>query len=453
MTKHVNTREIILGILIEIQQNSGQYSHVIIREVLEKYQYLEQQDRAFIKRVSEGTIENRIRLDDILNRFSKTKTEKMKPVILCLLRMSVYQLFYMDSVPASAVCNEAVKLAEKRGFYHLKGFVNGVLRSIDRNREEAVRLPDASKEPIRYLSVCYSMPEWIVVKWNNEYGFETTEKMLQSFLKQRGTSIRCNLSRITAVELKNRLLEEQVTVSELPYPEGAFVISGYDYLGSLKTFREGLFQVQDVSSMLVGTIADVHKGAYVIDVCAAPGGKAMCIADLLRETGHVEARDLTEMKTELIQSNIDRCQLHNIEAVVQDALQFDERSVETADLLLADLPCSGLGVLGRKSDIKYHMSEQQQSELAALQREILKTVHTYVKPGGTLIYSTCTVNREENVDNLKWFVNNYSYHTEALDAYLPQELRQETTQQGYLQLLPGVHGTDGFFMARLVRDH
>ena len=450
MTKRVNTRELILGILLEIKQDSNQYSHIVIRDVLEKYQYLEQQDRAFIKRVSEGTIENSIWLDYVIDQFSKTKTRKMKPVILSILRMSVYQMFYMDAVPSSAICNEAVKLAERKNFHNLKGFVNGVLRNIDRSRDQ-ITLPDSKKMPIQYLSVRYSMPEWIVVRWNEAYGFDITEKMLQSFLDGHRTTIRCNLSRVSPEELLQRLQDEHVTVEKLPYPKGSFVISDYDYLGKLKSFQEGLFQVQDVSSMLAGEIAGVKQGDYIIDVCAAPGGKALNIADRLLGTGHVEARDLTDAKVELIQSNIAQCKLHNIEAVRQDALVYDQASDEKADILIADLPCSGLGVIGRKGDIKYHMSEQQQHELASLQREILKTVQTYVKPGGTLIYSTCTINPEENVDNLMWFADHYSYQLDSIDEYLPEELRSETTKQGYLQLLPGVHETDGFFMARLVR--
>ncbi len=451
MTKSINTRELILGILLETGREPNRYSHVILREVLEKYQYLDQQERAFIKRVTEGTIENQILLDYMIDQFSKTKTTKMKPVILCILRMSVYQLFYMDSVPSSAVCNEAVKLAERKHFHQLKGFVNGVLRNIDRNREQ-ITYPDAKRSPIQYLSVRYSVPEWIVLGWNQEYGFQTTEKMLQSFLENRPTTIRCIHSRISPEELEQQFSEEHVTAIRLQYPDGAYSISGYDYLGRLSTFQRGLFQVQDVSSMLIGEIAGIRQGDYVIDVCAAPGGKAVCIADKLKGSGHVEARDLTESKTELIEGNKQRCKLHNIEAVVKDASVYDEGSVEKADVLIADLPCSGLGVIGRKNDIKYHMSIQQQHELAALQRSILTAIHTYVKPGGTLIYSTCTVNREENVDNLMWFVNNYSYHLDSLDTYLPNELHNHTTRQGYLQLLPGQFDTDGFFMARLIRE-
>lgn len=451
MTKGINTRELILGILLEIQQNDRQYGHILLRDVLEKYQYLDQQERAFMKRVTEGTIENRILLDYIIDLFSKTKTVKMKPVILCILRMSVYQLFFMDSVPASAVCNEAVKLAEKKKFHNLKGFVNGVLRNIERNKTQ-IQYPDVKKQPRQYLSVTCSMPEWIVDKWITEYGFDRTEKMLRSFLQSSRTTIRCNQSRVSPAELEQQLEQEHVKVTKLPYPEGAYEISEYDYLGSLQSFRQGLFQVQDVSSMLIGEIADVKLGNHVIDVCAAPGGKAICIADQLQGTGHVEARDLSESKTQLIKDNIKRCQFNHIETVIQDALVYDESSKGKADILIADLPCSGLGVIGRKSDIKYHISAQQSSALAALQRDILNIVQDYVKPGGTLIYSTCTVNQEENVDNLMWFVNHYSYQLDSIDPYLSEELHSHTTKQGYLQLLPGEHDTDGFFMARLIRN-
>lgn len=446
----VNIRELILGILLEITVHD-EHSHVVIRNVLEKYQYLDKKERAFIQRVCEGTLENLIRIDYILDEFSKVKAHKMKPVIRCIMRMSVYQLFYMDSVPASAVCNEAVKLAEKKGFHNLKGFVNGVLRNISRSKDE-VKEPSKEDDSFQYLSVRYSMPMWIVEKWCAEYDMQTVEMMCAALLSEQPTTIRCNLSRIAAKELHNKLVQEGVTVKKAPYLDYAFEISDYDHINAIKAFSDGLFQVQDISSMLIGEIAAPKPGDHIIDVCAAPGGKSLHLADILKNTGSVEARDLTEAKIELIQSNIDRCRFGNIKAVQADALVFDRESVEQADILLADLPCSGLGVLARKSDIKYRTSKEQQKELATLQQRILDVVHTYVKIGGILIYSTCTINQEENENNLQWFVKNYPYRTESLDAYLPEALRCETTAQGFLQLLPGVHQTDGFFMARLVRE-
>jgi len=447
--KGINTRELILGILLETEV-AGSYSHVVIRNVLEKYQYLEQKDRAFIKRVSEGTIEYKIRLDYIINQFSNVKTAKMKPVILNLLRMSVYQFLYMDHVPASAICNEAVKLAEKKGFYNLKGFVNGVLRNISRNIEN-IKYPSAEKEPMDYLSVSYSMPMWIVKNWCERYGFEKTEQMLLASLSHVGTTIRCNESKISKEQLEERLKKEGVSVEKAKYLEYAFLIMDYDYLGALKCFREGLFQVQDISSMLVGEIAAVKKGMTIIDVCAAPGGKSLHLADKLCGTGIVEARDLTEAKVELIRSNVKQAGFQNVKVITKDATIFDEESVNKADILIADLPCSGLGVLSRKGDIKYHMTEAGQTDLVKLQRKILHTIHTYVKPGGILIYSTCTINEAENEENLNWFLSHYPYQTESLNPYLPKELINEETESGYLQLLPGIHDTDGFFMARLKR--
>ena len=384
MTKAVNERELVLGILLEITKN-GEHEHIILRNTLSKYQYLEKRERAFITRVVEGTLEHMIEIDYIINQFSKVKVNKMKPVIRTIIRSAVYQILYMDSVPNSAVCNEAVKLAAKRGFVNLKGFVNGVLRNIDRNVSN-IQYP-GRENMLEYMSIKYSMPMWILEKWQKSYDLETMEKMLQGFLEEKGTTIRCNLHRISKEELIQKLREEQVTVKEHPYLDYALEISGYDYLGDLESFEDGDFQVQDLSSMLVAEVAEPKEGDSVIDVCAAPGGKSLHIADKLRGTGHVEARDLTDYKVELIWDNIERAQVENMEAVKQDALVFDEASEEKAEIVIADLPCSGLGVIGKKADIKYNMTEPLQEELEKLQREILSVVHRYVKPGGTLVYS------------------------------------------------------------------
>ena len=287
MTKPVNTREIILGILWEITEEE-RYSHVVIRETLEKYQYLEKRDRAFISRVTEGTMENLIELDYILEQFSTVKVKDMKPFIRNLLRMSVYQLKYMDSVPDSAVCNEAVKLAQKKGFYTLKNFVNGVLRNVARKLDQVV-YPDKKKTPRKYLSVTYSMPEWILKKWLAQFDLQTVEAMCQSMRKESPTCIRCNLSKATKEEIIQSLKAQHITVKEVPYLDYALEISDYNYLQAIDAFKEGLFQVQDVSSMLVAEIADPKWGNYCIDVCAAPGGKSLHLSDKLAGSGYVEA--------------------------------------------------------------------------------------------------------------------------------------------------------------------
>lgn len=449
MTKPVNIREIILDVLTEVTEEE-RYSHVVLRETLEKYQYLEKRDRAFISRVCEGTIQQMIQIDYILEQFSSVRVQAMKPFIRNLLRMSVYQLKFMDSVPDSAVCNEAVKLAQKRGYYTLKGFVNGVLRNTARGLSQ-VKYPDKTTSPRKYLSVTYSMPEWILKKWLRQFEFEIVEKICASMEQESPTCVRCNLSKASREKIIGMLEEQNITVKEVPYLDYALEISGYNYLQAVTAFKEGLIQVQDVSSMLVAEAAAPKWGDYCIDVCAAPGGKSLHLSDKLAGSGFVEARDLTDYKVELMKENLERTQRINMEAVKQDATVFDKESVEKADILLADLPCSGLGVMARKPDIRYKMSEARQQELVKIQRKILDTVWSYVKPGGTLIYSTCTIGMDENQCNVKWFQENYPFRLDSMDPYLCQELRCRTTKAGYLQLLPGIHSTDGFFIARFKR--
>ena len=433
MTDTVNTRELVLEMLLEINEK-GQYSHLVLRDVLSKYQYLSKQERGFLTRVTEGTLEHLIELDYILNAFSKTKVAKMKPLIRNLLRMSVYQIKYMDAIPDSAVCNEAVKLAKRHGFSRLCGFVNGVLRNLVRNIEN-IHYPDQKKEPVRFLSVCYSMPEWIVKQWMAAYGFEQTKAICEGFFQENPLTIRTNLSKVTPQQLKEQLEQESVKVEPVEGLSYAFQISGFDYLNALDSFEQGLFYVQDVSSMMVAEKADVKEHQYVIDVCAAPGGKSTHLAECMHGTGMVEARDLTEYKVSLIEENIVRHELSNMKAVRMDATVYDEDSYEKADVLICDLPCSGLGVLGKKTDIRYKMSKPQQQELIELQRRILDTVHTYVKPGGTLLYSTCTIHKGENEDNIAWFVQRYP----------------EFSMVEQCQMFPGEVGNDGFYLARLVK--
>ena len=448
MINSINTRELILGILLQVNKE-GEYSHIAIRSTLEKYQYLSKQDRSFITRVCEGTLEFRLKIDYIINQFSNVKVNKMKPVIREILRSGVYQLLYMDSIPDSAVCNEAVKLAQKRGFYSLKGFVNGVLRTIARERGKLTFPP--KEHHVEYLSVTYSMPVWLVVRWLDQLGFETTENMLRAFLKERPTAVRCQEYLNSVEDTIASLRSQGVKVEKAPYIKTAYYISEYDYLPALHAFTMGRIQVQDVSSMLVGEIAAPRPGDRILDLCAAPGGKSLHVADKMKGQGYVEARDVSQYKVQLMEENFRRAEAVNIEAVCRDACVYEEETAGSADIVLADVPCSGLGVIGRKTDIKYKMTPEKQEQIIKLQRKILENAAAYVRPGGVLVYSTCTIAREENQDNIHWFVNHYPFQLESLDPYLCEELHSETTGQGYLQLLPGVHESDGFFIARMRR--
>ncbi len=421
-----NLREIVVDILEQILEQDG-YSHLVLGAALDKYQYLSKQQRSFITRVTQGTVERVIQIDAVLNRFvKKPRISKMKPVVRTILRSGVYQILYMDSVPDSAVCNESVKLAKKKGYAGLGGYVNGVLRNISRN-----------KAGISFdsLSEKYAMPQWIVDLWSESYDHDTLAQMLDALMQEKKTCIRINTARITKKELTARFEAEQIQVEECEAIPYALYISGYDYLNAIPEFTEGLFYVQDFSSMMVAHVAGIKEGDYIIDVCAAPGGKSLHAAELLHGTGCVEARDVSDYKVSLMKENIKKSGLSNIHAVKWDATVRREASAEQADIVICDAPCSGLGVIAGKPDIKYHMTREKQLELAELQQKILGTVCEYVKPGKTLLYSTCTICKDENQDNVHWFLREHS-------EYALEDMQQ---------LLPVAKAQDGFFYARMKR--
>ena len=427
----VNLRAVVLEMLLENEKN-GEFSNYLLNNALAKYQYLEKSQRSFMAKLFIGSIERKIELDYVCNQFSKTKTNKMKPLIRVLIRMSIYQLLYMDSVPESAVCNEAVKLANKRGFSSLRGFVNGVLRNIARNKEN-IKYPEKA-DFLLYNSVKYSMPEWIIKMWQQEYDNETIEDILDGLFKEKRTYIRVNTNKISPEELKLVLEKEGVKVRDTTVPY-ALEISDYDYLTGLDSFNEGLFQIQDLSSILAGYNSRIEKGYTVVDVCAAPGGKTINASLLVGYEGKVYSRDISFEKLDKIEENIDRLGLTNVELDVFDASKLDESLVGKCDLVIADLPCSGLGIIGRKPDIKYNASPDKLKELVKIQRNILSTVVKYLKESAILVYSTCTINKAENEEQVE-YIKKLGFS--ILDKK---------------QLIPGKDkDTDGFFYAVLRKN-
>lgn len=448
----MNIREIVLDILLELEKNGG-YVNVLLSDVLDKYDYLMPKEKAFIKRVTQGTVERRIQLDYVLNQISKVSVNKMKPLIRQLLRMSAYQMVFMDAVPDSAVCNEAVKLAKKRKFMSLQGYVNAVLRNLAAAiNKQTISYPDASKEPVLYLSVMYSMPEWLAEHFMGAYGMEDTEKILAAFLNEQPVTLRIeeNLSEDRQNELIKAWGEKGVIVKKHPYLPYAVQIGKIDGVRNLPGYEEGLFMVQDVSSMLVVEAAGIKAGQTVIDVCASPGGKSLHAASKLAGTGKVLSFDLTESKVERLEENRRRMHGENMVCEACDARIANEKLYQLADVVLADVPCSGLGVIGKKQDIKYNVTPKSIEEITILQKDILKNVANYVKPGGVLMYSTCTINPAENEKMVEWFCDNFSFEPESMREYLPKPLK-EAGANGMIQLLPGIHETDGFFFARLRR--
>lgn len=453
MTNTINEREIALDILMEVNEKE-QYVHVLLNEALRKYQYLEKNERAFISRLVKGTIERRLTLDYVINQVSSVRVNKMKPLIRNLMRMSVYQLMYMEQVPASAVCNEAVKLAKKRHFNNLGGFVNGVLRNISR------QLPDM-KLPEDY-SIRYSMPQEIVDILRSSYDDVIVERILDSFLKEKSISAITNTVKTDKCALMNSLSEQGITVKDAPYVKDAILISGFNYLEDIPEFYDGKFQIQDISSMLAGIVAAPGKGSRVIDVCAAPGGKSIFAALSMGGTGCVISRDVSDRKTEQIKENADRLGLDNIHVETVDATVHIVEDDAGADVVLADVPCSGLGIIGRKPDIKYNVTQEKLDGIVKLQRDILDSVCGYVKQGGYMVYSTCTLNPKENEENVRYIMSK-GFAPEDITEVLPKALFEDAkragesvydklaqdAKDGMLTLIPGVYECDGFFVAKL----
>jgi 16S rRNA (cytosine967-C5)-methyltransferase len=419
-------------IVMEMLMTENAYSHMIVRDVLNKYNYLSGQEKAFIKRLYEGTLERRIELDYVIDQYSKVKTAKMKPVIRAIMRMSVYQILYMDAVPDSAACNEAVKLAQKKGFSTLKGFVNGVLRNIARN-----------KDNITYnsLSVKYSMPQWIVDLWLEQLGEEVTEKVLKGLLEEHPVTIRVRKEDYVD-NIKQALEKQGGSLESHPYLDYAYKLTKTDDLTQLPGYDNGGFVIQDVSSMLAVEALNIGEAfkdydksekLTAIDICAAPGGKSMLLADIFKRNGienyEIISRDVSENKVSLMEQNFKRCGLSKNTAQVGDALELDNSLVGKADIVIADVPCSGLGVIGKKRDIKYNMTREAIAEIIKLQEDILRNAVQYLKPKGRLLFSTCTINKEENEKHFLW---------------IKEELGLKPVDN-YTQLLPGINDCDGFF--------
>ena len=427
-----NTREIVLDTLLEMERTKV-FSHQLIKSVLDKYDYLEASEKRFMKRLIEGCIERRIELDYCIEQYASVKVNKMKPLIRCLMRMGTYQILYMDSVPDSAACNEAVKLAGKRKFTNLKGFVNGVLRKIAANKDN-IPMPDPEKTPVEFLTVKYSMPAWIVEMWLEEYGLETVGKILDGLMEIHPVSIR--FADTVSQAQKDAYIaaweKEGVVVKQSPYLEYAYTLENVEGIAALKGFEEGTFTVQDISSMLMVEAAGIKAGDKCMDVCAAPGGKSMLAA---AKAAEVLARDVSEYKTDLIRMNCERMGISNkVFVEVWDAAVEDPARKDYADVLIMDVPCSGLGVMGKKRDIKYNVTPESIESLLQLQKAIIDASWQYVKKGGTLMYSTCTIDKKENQDMARYICEKY--------PFMIEEERQ---------ILPGLMQADGFYYAKLRR--
>lgn len=442
MTERELCYEILYGIHIE-----GELSHVALKKALDRCDREGRSlNKGFVAGLVNGVNERYLTLMYLIEKQSGRPTGKIKAPIRIMLAMGIYQGYYM-SVPKSAACNESVKLAVKRGFSGLKGFVNGVLRGMFRSIENIDEFLDeklANESISKKYSVKYSCPEWLVVHYFNTVGKEQTVRLLEASLEKAEISVYLLRSRELSCEENGHFDSEGLV--KLEGPDRAYGVEDASKLLSSDAYRSGRIIVQDVSSMLAGEILPEISDCEVLDICAAPGGKTIHCADRFFDKNvKVIARDLTEDKLEKIRENIRRVKLGNIITEKGDALVLQKEDINRFGLVIADLPCSGLGVIGRKPDIKYKTKPEDIESLAEIQRKILKNAVMYVRNGGYIAFSTCTLAKAENEGNYK-FLKELGLEPISIKERVPESYRKYMTEDNAIQLIPGKEN-DGFYIA------
>ncbi|GGH25631.1 16S rRNA (cytosine(967)-C(5))-methyltransferase RsmB [Paenibacillus segetis] len=445
-----SARDTALQVLTGVEQE-GAYSNLLLNGALQK-SGLSGPDAGLATELVYGTISRLNTIDYLLEPFVSKGLGKLQPWVRNLLRLSFYQLYYLDRIPPHAAVNEAVNIAKKRGHQGISGMVNGVLRSVLRSKDE-LKLPD-HLSPVARISLQHSHPEWLVSRWIEQYGEETAEAICQANNEPPSVSVRVNTARVSRDELL-KLMEEQgldVSASQLS-PDGIIVKSGGN-MALTPWYREGLLSVQDESSMLVAHAVDPKPGMSVLDCCAAPGGKTCHIAEKLEGSGKVVANDIHPHKAKLIEDQALRLELGNVVTLSEDAAKLAERyPQESFDRILLDAPCSGLGVIRRKPDLKWAKTPGDISEIRGIQTELLDAVSGLLKPGGILVYSTCTIEPQENAEMVQHFLSRHPEFEIAQDDHsFWQGLIGTSAREAIgLQILPQDYHSDGFYIARLVK--
>ncbi len=452
--KAKSPRELAMDILVKVAE-SGAYSNLQLNRTLQEAG-LQRADAGLVTELVYGTIQRQLTLDYWLDRFVAKGLAKLAPWVHQLLRMSVYQLLYLDRIPAHAAVNEAVAIAKKRGHAGISGMVNGVLRSVVRNRAELVAADIVHTDSVFQTMLRHSYPEWLVRRWTNAYGAETAEAICEAGNMPPAASLRVNTLRASRESVLELLSESGIAAEASALAPAGVVTSRAGHLTESRGFAEGLWTMQDISSMLVAEVAAPGAGMQVLDCCAAPGGKSTHLAERMGGKGKVWANDVHAHKRELITAQTERLGLRNVEAITGDALKLGERFKPASfDVVLLDAPCSGFGVIKRKPEIKWTKTEGDIEEIAALQQRLLNAVNTLVKPGGVLVYSTCTMEPVENERQIERFLQEHPEFElspewpEAIVEQLRQGGAIDASFAGMAQLLPQHFDSDGFFIARM----
>ena len=437
-----NAREAAFEVLYRVEADAS-YSNLTLDKV-QKENNLTGRDASFCTALIYGVLERQLTLDYIIRQYSSVRLKKIETKALIILRMGVYQLLFMDSVHSGAAVNESVNLAKKQKLHKAAGFINGLLRSFVR-AELKYKMPDKN-DKVKYLSVQYSCPEDVVKLWLSAYPEALVEDMLRSFMGRPELTLRANTLRTTVTELKSELEAQGVKADASPYSTNALSVSATGSIESLNAFKDGRFYVQDISSVICTELVNPKAGEKIADVCAAPGSKSFSMALLADDKAELSSFDLYPHKVELIKKSAARLGLTSITADVRDALSKSEELNGKFDTVLCDAPCSGLGIIGRKPEIRNRAIEEINA-LPDLQYRILSSTASLVKKGGRLFYSTCTLNPEENNKIADKFLEEHK-DFEPLCLNVPESIKRGIEEKSnQLTLFPSVNNTDGFFIS------
>jgi len=440
----MNAREISLKILLDVE-NEEAYSNLLLNSKLNNVE-LSDIDKAFITKLVYGVITYKRTLDYIISKLSKVKIKKISKPILNILRLGIYQVYYLDKIPNSATVNESVKLAKKYGHQASANFVNALLRNVT-NKDKHEFFKDIKNEK-EELAIYYSYPDWIVELYVKQYGLERTKTILKVNEKELIDCIRVNTLKTTRDELLQALGNysvEKGRVEDIIYTKDIKKLLVSEY------FKNGLFTVQDEAPALVGHIIDPKENEEILDICAAPGGKTTHLAQLANDKAKITAFELHEHRCKLIKDLCIRLGVNSIKVEQKDATIFDENLVEKFDKIVVDVPCSGLGVIRRKPDIKWNTTEEDAKNLKEIQYKILTNASKYLKKGGILVYSTCTNNFDENEGIVNGFLDKNKEFQIANIYNIPQDFMEDVYNDGMLELLPDKNGCDGFFICKLTK--
>ncbi|MGL5086556.1 MAG: 16S rRNA (cytosine(967)-C(5))-methyltransferase RsmB [Clostridium sp.] len=439
----MNSRH-IARMIIQRVLSEGAYSNIVLSNELNNSD-LSDQDKSLVTEIVYGTLRRKKTLDVIIANFVRDMTV-MDEEIVNILRVALYQMHFLDKVPGYAAVNEAVEEAKTISLDGSK-LVNGILRSYLKNEKEIA----VKGNRIDELSYKYSLQPWMIRLFIKQYGEEKTLQMMSGLNATPKVTVRINGLKGEYDDIYEKLEEAGYDIEEGYVCPEAISIKGGKGIEVNPLFVEGLITVQDESAMVVAPLLDLEEEETVLDLCAAPGGKTTHIAELLENTGEVLAFDLHENKLSLIQQNVDRLGIKNVKTEEMDACILDTKLISHADKILLDVPCSGLGIIRKKPEIKWNKTRQQLKDLVPIQREIMENAWKYLKPGGTLVYSTCTLNKEENEDNIKWFLSNNSDAKEQ-KIFLGNKDNFIYNTNGSLTILPNEH-MDGFYVAKIKKSY